>query len=262
MSLLASPSRWLGTRGRPTAAAVALAGLVLLATVPLALDEVSDGVAAASRCQQTGPPGCAPTVAKSAWLILAATLAGGAGAVLAAAGLACLVRRQGTLDAQGRQLLDDAKGHFMAGTLSAEAFQATRDRLHRQAESHHGPQVALGLGLLAGLWALLAAALAVAGLAMLDLAGRTTPTAARSLRLALLAPALCTAGLVALALSAALQAGAAGRLVRTEALKLRDMLRDLEFDILDEVRRSPRRRPASQPPLVVAAEPGPVRPAP
>jgi hypothetical protein len=257
VSFLALPTRLLGPLGRPAAAAALACGVLLLALAPLAAVATSAAAARFASCGATGtcPSGSAPTLQPLLSPLLAL-----AGALLAGAGLACLLRRRGQLDRDGQRLLDEAKAHFAAGTLPTEAFQATRDRLHAKAESREGPQLALGLGAAAPLLGL--AGLAFAAQASLLFAGLRGAPALTLARSGLLLTALAAGALLLLGALVLLEAGACARRVRGEAAQLRAMLRDLEFDILDEVRRSPRRRAEAAVPSLAMAEAPPLRPAP
>jgi hypothetical protein len=166
------------------------------------------------------------------------------GAVLASAALAVLLRPRGRMDAEGRRLLEDAKRYFMTGTLSPEAFQATRERLHARAESSVSPQCSLALGLLAALAALVTGFLGLGVLAMLVRLSEV-PASLPMLRVGAGLAGLSVLGMAGLVGRAWQASRRWARRSRQEANDVSAMLRELEFDVLDEVRRSPRIGPAA-----------------
>lgn len=239
MNRLATPAHWLGSRSRPWAAGSLAVGLFLLALVPAAAAGMTLLVRHAWSCAAAGTA-CSPPLLGAIPQPLLGPVLSLVGTLLAGAGAACLLRRRGRLDAAGQRILDEAKAHFLAGELSTEAFQATRDRLHAKAESREGPQVALALGISAPLLLVMGVlfTLQVAAL-LIDLRGIHGP-AILGTRFAIGVLGAAAVGLVALGLLAARQAVRAARQARADSAHLHAMLRDLEFDILEEVRRSPR----------------------
>jgi len=239
VTLLDRPALWLGAQGRGTQAIAALVGaLLLFLAIPMWADvfeHVDASIQCTTPCQDGGQSiaGALQVLTVGTFVLAGAFLLGGA--------LACLLRPQGRLDARADRLLQDAKTHFATGGLSVEAFQATRDRLHAQAESRSAHQLGLAFGLSAA--PLAVATLVAAGGAldmMASLRHATVPLPATRIveALTLLLAGSCAACSWQLARAAR----AASRHAGAERQRLGAMLRDLEMDLLDEVRRFHLRR--------------------
>lgn len=263
MTLLSLPTRWLGTRSRASAIAAILLGVALMAFAIPAWASVNHLVATAGSCATDAAS--VTTCDRDAtsgvvWSLLGPGLAI-AGAFAIGAGLACLARPRGRLEPAGERLLTDATRFVAAGALSVEGFQATRDRLHAQAARRDGPQAALSLLVVTALLALTAFVMAISALDMLSwLHGAATaraPLAAVTRNLAF----ATSAATVALAVRGAYDARLLRRRANQEDSRVHAMLRELETDVLDEVRRSNAHRgltnmlqPAPEPALRSAGE--------